>query len=65
MISSQNSTKPNNNAFVNELRLLASKSIKNPNERETFVTTFQLVNLKKKNFFINKIFVVLGNEGYC
>ncbi len=42
------STKPINNAFINELRLLASKWIQNPNEREAFVIAFQTVNLKNK-----------------
>ena len=52
IISSQNPTttttanKTTNNAFINELRLLASKWIDNPNEREAFVIAFQAVNLK-------------------
>ncbi|CAF0819928.1 unnamed protein product [Rotaria sordida] len=44
IISTQHSTistKPVNNAFINELYLLASKWIQNPNEREAFVTAFQ------------------------
>jgi len=44
MISTNYSTPPIkqvNNAFINELRLLASKWIQNPNEREAFVTAFQ------------------------
>ncbi|CAF0741723.1 unnamed protein product [Rotaria sp. Silwood1] len=35
------STKPVNTAFINELHLLASKWIQNPNEREAFVNAFQ------------------------
>jgi len=34
-------TKTMNTAFINELRLLASKWTQNPNEREAFVTAFQ------------------------
>ncbi|CAF4301915.1 unnamed protein product [Rotaria sp. Silwood2] len=44
IISTQHSTistKPVNNAFINELDLLASKWIQNPNEREAFVNAFQ------------------------
>ncbi len=37
----------NNNPLINELRLLASKWIENPNEREAFVTAFQIVNQRK------------------
>jgi hypothetical protein len=49
IVSSQNSTtsasKPIiNNAFINELRLLASKWIENAHEREAFVIAFQTVN---------------------
>ncbi len=48
IISTQKSTiltnKSINNTFINELRLLASKWIDNPNEREAFVTAFQIVN---------------------
>lgn len=51
MISSSNSTiisnKSINNAFTNELYLLASKWIRNPNEREIFVSNFQTVILNK------------------
>jgi hypothetical protein len=46
--SSPTPTKPVNNAFVNELRLLASKWIDNPNEREAFITSFQSVSSRKK-----------------
>ncbi|CAF0897989.1 unnamed protein product [Adineta steineri] len=35
------STKPINNAFLNELHSLASKWIQNANEREAFVNAFQ------------------------
>ncbi|CAF1289191.1 unnamed protein product [Adineta steineri] len=42
MVSSQTTpVKSTNNAFTNELRLLASKWIENPNEREAFVIAFQ------------------------
>jgi len=41
LIISPLSTKPINNAFINELHLLASKLIENPNEREAFITAFQ------------------------
>jgi hypothetical protein len=37
-----------NNVLINELRLLASKWIENPNDREAFVTAFQIVN--QRNF---------------
>ena len=42
--SSTSSMKSVNNAFVNELHLLASKWIQNSHEREAFVTAFQQVN---------------------
>jgi hypothetical protein len=49
-------TKPINNAFINEIRLLASKWIQNPNEREAFVTAFQIVNknstISYDNYFL-------------
>lgn len=47
MVSSATSakaTKPVNSPFINELHLLASKWIQNPNEREAFVNAFQRVN---------------------
>lgn len=37
-------SKPVNTAFTNELRLLASKWIDNPNDREAFIIAFQKVN---------------------
>jgi hypothetical protein len=47
IVSTQNSTnKPINDTFINELRLLASKWIVNPNEREAFVIAFQTVKSK-------------------
>ena len=36
------------NTFVNELRLLASKWVENPNERELFVKVFQAVKFRKE-----------------
>lgn len=39
-------TKQVNSAFINELYLLASKWIQNPNEREAFVSAFQRVNIQ-------------------
>ena len=47
MLSTHTTTspsKPVNTAFTNELRLLASKWIDNPNAREAFVIAFQKVN---------------------
>ncbi|CAF0926891.1 unnamed protein product [Adineta steineri] len=42
MVSTQTTpVKSTNNAFANELRLLASKWIENSNEREAFVIAFQ------------------------
>jgi len=66
IVSPQTPNKPMKNAFVNELRLLASKWIENPNEREKFVTAFQTVNLKKRNEKLYQInFFFIGNEKYC
>ncbi|UJR13881.1 hypothetical protein I4U23_000889 [Adineta vaga] len=43
IISTQSTpTKPNDNGLTNELRLLASKWTNNPNEREAFITSFQI-----------------------
>jgi hypothetical protein len=57
-------TKPVNTAFTNELRLLAAKWIDNPNDRETFVTAFQKVNIIDKHLEMNES-IVLGNEKCC
>jgi hypothetical protein len=56
IVSTQNSTnKPINDTFINELRLLASKWIVNPNEREAFVIAFQTVNSKINSIRISLV----------
>ncbi len=47
--------KPINDTFINELRLLASKWIVNPNEREAFVIAFQTVNSKINSIRISLV----------
>jgi len=61
-------TKPINTAFINELRLLASKWIQDPNECDAFVTAFQRVTNSKKNIYVNQIILFsmfIGNEKCC
>lgn len=48
IVPQQSTIVPMNNVLINELRLLASKWIENPNDREAFVTAFQIVN--QRNF---------------
>jgi hypothetical protein len=50
--------------LANELRLLASKWIGNPNEREAFVIAFQMVNSKRFEKDENIRFLI-GNEKCC